>query len=456
MKKTLSLILAGVLTAAMALSASAAWADCDAEIKFGVKGIAEGCKQGGSALVGGETAEMPGFYSVDEFDIAGFAVGAVSKNKIINGSEIKPGDVLIGLPSSGVHSNGYSLVRKIINPSKERLGEYVQSLGCTMGEELLKPTRIYVKTILDLIEKGGANLTGQQKVYYEKTKQRDLAIVTLLLGTGIRVSECVGLDIEDVDFKNYGIKVVRKGGSEMIVYFGDEVYDALAAYIEKRQHIIPLTGHENALFLSTQRKRMGVQAVENIDDLNVHIIDKYARSGVEYQYSVSSFINGIENSCIIENVYSEFDGYYITDKDCLYGTIYNMDGADTTRNVTRQVVEMLNSKYMNVVSNSATNCDSGSITGAFFKIGVDGMIDHEASLRDRNAVKNRLANKKPLILKIGDGRIWMIKASGTVNDTMDGHRDLRNITFEWVEVGDVNDMKTLYMNGFSDVDQKWW
>lgn len=129
-----------------------------------VKGVADGCLQAGCSLVGGETAEMPGFYSVDEFDIAGFAVGAVSKNKIINGSEIKPGDVLVGLPSSGVHSNGYSLVRKIINPSKERLGEYVQSLGCTMGEELLKPTKIYVKTALDLIEKfkikGIAHITG--------------------------------------------------------------------------------------------------------------------------------------------------------------------------------------------------------------------------------------------------------------------------------------------------------
>jgi len=86
--------------------------------------------------------------------------------------------------------------------------------------------------LLDFIEKGGENLTGQQKVYYEKTKQRDLALVTLLLGTGIRVSECVGLDVEDVDFQNYGIKVVRKGGSEMIVYFGDEVAKALLDYIE--------------------------------------------------------------------------------------------------------------------------------------------------------------------------------------------------------------------------------
>ena len=129
-----------------------------------VKGVAEGCLQSGCSLTGGETAEMPGFYSIDEFDIAGFAVGAVSKNKIINGNSICPGDVLVGLPSSGVHSNGFSLVRKILNPTKERLGEYVNSLGCTVGEELIKPTRIYVKTVLDLISKytikGISHITG--------------------------------------------------------------------------------------------------------------------------------------------------------------------------------------------------------------------------------------------------------------------------------------------------------
>lgn len=125
--------------------------------------------------------------------------------------------------------------------------------------------------LLNLIEKGGENLTGQQKMYYEKTKQRDLAIVTLLLGTGIRVSECVGLDVEDVDFDNYGIKVVRKGGSEMIVYFGDEVAKALTAYMEgDRACVTPVAGHEHALFYSTQRKRIGIRAVENL-------VKKYAK-----------------------------------------------------------------------------------------------------------------------------------------------------------------------------------
>ena len=127
-----------------------------------------------------------------------------------------------------------------------------------------------VALLLDYIEHGGDDLTGQKKVYYEKNKYRDLALVTLLLGTGVRVSECVGLDIEDVDFKNNGIKVTRKGGNEMVVYFGPEVEKALKNYLEVRKNIIPVEGHEHALFYSTQRKRIGVQAVENL-------VKKYAR-----------------------------------------------------------------------------------------------------------------------------------------------------------------------------------
>lgn len=127
-----------------------------------------------------------------------------------------------------------------------------------------------VAMLLDYMEHAGDSLSGQKKAYYEKTKDRDLALVTLLLGTGIRVSECVGLDVEDIDFKNNGIKVTRKGGNEMIVYFGSEVEQALRRYLEVRAGITPLAGHEHALFYSTQRKRIGVQAVENL-------VKKYAR-----------------------------------------------------------------------------------------------------------------------------------------------------------------------------------
>lgn len=127
-----------------------------------------------------------------------------------------------------------------------------------------------VALLLDHIEHCGDTLTGQKRVFWEKNKERDLAIVTLLLGTGIRVSECVGLDIEDVDFKNNGIKVTRKGGNEMVVYFGPEVEKALRNYLEVRENITPLSGHEHALFYSAQKKRIGVQAIENL-------VKKYAR-----------------------------------------------------------------------------------------------------------------------------------------------------------------------------------
>ena len=127
-----------------------------------------------------------------------------------------------------------------------------------------------VAMLLDYVESAGEHLTGQALAYYQKTKNRDLAILTLLLGTGIRVSECVGLNLTDVDFKNNGIKVTRKGGNEMVVYFGEEVEKALKRYLEIREGITPLAGHEHALFYSAQRKRMGVQAVENM-------VKKYSR-----------------------------------------------------------------------------------------------------------------------------------------------------------------------------------
>ncbi len=129
-----------------------------------VSGVAEGCRQSGCALIGGETAEMPGFYSAGEYDIAGFAVGVVDKKKVINGKDIKAGDVLIGIKSSGVHSNGYSLVRKLWGEDKKELEKYDERLGGKIIDVLLTPTKIYVKSILALIEKvnvkGIAHITG--------------------------------------------------------------------------------------------------------------------------------------------------------------------------------------------------------------------------------------------------------------------------------------------------------
>ena len=120
-----------------------------------------------------------------------------------------------------------------------------------------------VAVLLDQVE-DGSKLTKNQLRFHEKTKIRDLALLTLLLGTGIRVSECVGLNIQDVDFDNMGIKVRRKGGYEDVVYFGEEVESALLAYLEERKHIVPLSGHEEALFLSIQDRRITVRAVEKL------------------------------------------------------------------------------------------------------------------------------------------------------------------------------------------------
>ncbi len=130
-----------------------------------VKGVADGCLQADSSLIGGETAEMPGLYKENDYDLAGFCVGIVDKEKIITGEKIKKGDHIFGLKSSGIHSNGYSLVRKIVlEKEKLSLDEKIEELDTSLGEELLKPTKIYVKEILDLLEKieinGLSHITG--------------------------------------------------------------------------------------------------------------------------------------------------------------------------------------------------------------------------------------------------------------------------------------------------------
>ena len=130
-----------------------------------VSGVAEGCKQSGAALIGGETAEMPGFYPGEEYDLAGFAVGVVDEKNLITGADIKPGDVLVAMASSGVHSNGFSLVRKVFPMKEEYLNTYFDCLGKTLGEALIEPTKIYVKALRSVKEagvtiKGCSHITG--------------------------------------------------------------------------------------------------------------------------------------------------------------------------------------------------------------------------------------------------------------------------------------------------------
>ena len=130
-------------------------------------------------------------------------------------------------------------------------------------KEIIRLEPNEVATLLDQVE-AGEKLTPKEQVYHEKTKIRDVALLTLLLGTGIRVSECVGIDLKDLDFEVNGIRILRKGGKEAIVYFGDEVEDALLDYLDERDHMSPCTGHEDALFLSLQMKRLSVRSVEKL------------------------------------------------------------------------------------------------------------------------------------------------------------------------------------------------
>ena len=130
-------------------------------------------------------------------------------------------------------------------------------------KEIIRLEPNEVAMLLDQVE-DGTKLTQKELEYHKKTKLRDVAILTLLLGTGIRVSECVGIDLQDINFDEGGIKIRRKGGYETIIYFGDEVETALLDYLEEREHIIPAEGHENALFLSLQNRRMAVRSVENL------------------------------------------------------------------------------------------------------------------------------------------------------------------------------------------------
>ena len=131
-------------------------------------------------------------------------------------------------------------------------------------KEIVRLDADEVSELLDLVENGGNNLSGKKKIYYEKNKTRNLCLFTLLLGTGIRVSECVGININDIDFKNNRIRIVRKGQKEDYVYFGLEVEQALLSYLKERSAITAIQGHEDALFLSIQKRRISIQAIENL------------------------------------------------------------------------------------------------------------------------------------------------------------------------------------------------
>lgn len=196
--------------------------------------------------------------------------------------------------------------------------------------------------------------------------------------------------------------------------------------------------------------------IHTIDDFDINILDRYARSETDYIWRISSTCNGIENSYVEKQILSYFEGLYIADKDSIYGTRYDVDGCDTTTNQKSEIIETYN-KYPTIVSNSDVGYEKGSVQGTFIKMDdIEYEIDLQSGRNYRQTIKQRLVSKKPFILKVPDGRVWMARCVGAPQDIMNGHPDLRQITFEWVEIGDVNDMEALYYNNLSDVESRWW
>lgn len=201
-----------------------------------VSGVAEGCKQAGAALIGGETAEMPGFYPVDEYDLAGFSVGIVDRKNMITGKDIKAGDVLIGMASSGIHSNGYSLVRKVFSVKKSVLESYYESLDGTLGDKLLEPTIIYVKALkalkeADIVIKGCSHVTGGG--FYENIpRMLPESIHAVIQENSYPVPPIFGMLSKDGDIEKQVMYNTYNMGIGMVIAVSPEQADAALAAIQ--------------------------------------------------------------------------------------------------------------------------------------------------------------------------------------------------------------------------------
>ncbi len=195
--------------------------------------------------------------------------------------------------------------------------------------------------------------------------------------------------------------------------------------------------------------------IKDNTDFNFILQYPYSRNNSENEYMLLSSINGIENSYVITECKTDFNGFFIVDKENIYGTCYNVDFTDTTRNISSSVIELLNNSYPTVFTNSDCNYVTGSTSGCFMRLDDNEQADNAAGVKYRDQVMRWLCNNRPKILKLEDGRIYMIRVTGKPADTNEGHEDLRKITFEWTEIGDVENEQDLFTNGFSDVDIKY-
>ena len=206
-----------------------------------VSGVADGCKQAGAALIGGETAEMPGFYPEDEYDLAGFAVGIVDRKSMINGQSIADGDVLVGIASSGIHSNGYSLVRKVFDMKREVLDKPCESLGgSSLGEVLLTPTVIYVKT-LRTVREGGVTIKGCSHItgggFYENIpRMLPEGAHARIQADSYEVPPIFGMLAKDGDIEKEMMYNTFNMGIGMVIAVGAADADRTVALIEQSGH----------------------------------------------------------------------------------------------------------------------------------------------------------------------------------------------------------------------------
>lgn len=203
-----------------------------------------------------------------------------------------------------------------------------------------------------------------------------------------------------------------------------------------------------------------VKPIKYIEDFKFIFFDRYAKGNTDYEYILCSTCNGIENSYVIKEVYSQFHGFFVVDSNNSYGTFFNVDGGDTQRNAAGEVVPLLNNKYAKVVRNNSTSYDTGTASGVFIKtnrIGEDSCsMDLPGSNKFRSDIMDFLMNGRPKILKWDDGRIWLISVTGSPTDSRVDHELVREISFQFAEIGDCNDPRTLYLNGLSTVESKWW
>lgn len=204
-----------------------------------------------------------------------------------------------------------------------------------------------------------------------------------------------------------------------------------------------------------------VKPIKTIDDFKLIYFDRYARSNTNYEYVLCSVCNGIENSYVLKEVYSQFDGFFVVDQNNSYGTFFNLDGGDTQRNAAGEATVLLNNRYAKVVKNNISNYDTGTASGVFLKMYHSSEnscnIDIDDSYEIRMDVMDFLMNGKPKILKWNDGRIWLIAVTGSPTDSQEQEgTNLRKISFQFAEIGNWNDPKTLYLNGLNDVPPEWW